>query len=870
MTEETINNFKELEHLAAIEFIDYFSTNFDDKGITFHACCLEDAIREACFTSIEKRNVLLLYLHNKNDTFAKIFSENLVTPEVKDVISKRFFLLGWNLEEESYHEALIEALSNRSELSALVNFVKSKTCAALLIVPIKNSFTLFSCMKNKVSKKDFLETLKRAKEFLVTENDIEKDLEKIEDSVNDFGSVNYQQLMLDGLGDRDYDNYDHFEIHLLKQKIGYALFGPPVEENGYDKKQMKKINSLSEVIVNQNNRFAKWTDRVILSIIYNCTEPLPSVKQKRKKNTKYEDYNPNTDLTPVPIFILRKCKNSDNPCRVIIDDGGRVYRTWNSYLTENKLPECEMILPLNGRYQADERGRVILERHLSPVCGVGSKILQGTDIANTAAGIISGGIFIAAAIPAITVAPVALVAAGATGLGVGLYSLGRSAYTLYDRKAHKETISFANSEARGAYLNIVAGSLGFVGAGANIAISQLAAKGFNIGQGATVTVNMINVANIGASGISVANSGYDVFDQWWSENQTPSMLTIIQLSSSILFFGHAVYNFKSVGAMVEESQARTLKDYQDSLRSNRHRKTFNKMMKETIRQNNGNVQKGQAEVIKTVINIPNKDEVFATLTRLNKQMNKNNVKFSANNGDILLNGVSIDIAKFNTMDSNEVATFLTTLPATPEPSPDQIQAMSSKLQLSFRKVNKQEIAGLAIKILRMFSKTDENIKEKIINAVAAVISRLIKETPGCFAEFTRMFPGLDKYLRLVSMVNSHFQQLIDAMEEQYKKWLATKNPDIEEPIFVKLAFDYSRRVVQLFDFVTKAYFMGNNITEVGLRELIKYFYTWFAKQAIEYDEYMTRKQERRIHSGTPKVEMQCPDCGGVYYLMIIR
>lgn len=43
-------------------------------------------------------------------------------------------------------------------------------------------------------------------------------------------------------------------------------------------------------------------------------------------------------------------------------------------------------------------------------------------------------------------------------------------------------MSFANSEARGAYLNIVAGSLGFVGAGANMAVTQLAARGVNIGQ----------------------------------------------------------------------------------------------------------------------------------------------------------------------------------------------------------------------------------------------------------------------------------------------------------------------------------------------------------------------------------------------------
>lgn len=43
-------------------------------------------------------------------------------------------------------------------------------------------------------------------------------------------------------------------------------------------------------------------------------------------------------------------------------------------------------------------------------------------------------------------------------------------------------MSIANSEARGAYLNIVAGSLGFVGAGANAALAQLVSNGVNIGK----------------------------------------------------------------------------------------------------------------------------------------------------------------------------------------------------------------------------------------------------------------------------------------------------------------------------------------------------------------------------------------------------
>lgn len=81
---------------------------------------------------------------------------------------------------------------------------------------------------------------------------------------------------------------------------------------------------------------------------------------------------------------------------------------------------------------------MLLEKHLSPACGIDTKLLQGADYVSIAGGLISGGIFIAAAVPAITVAPAALLVGGITGIGVGVYSIARSAYTLYDRSKHRE------------------------------------------------------------------------------------------------------------------------------------------------------------------------------------------------------------------------------------------------------------------------------------------------------------------------------------------------------------------------------------------------------------------------------------------------
>lgn len=86
-----------------------------------------------------------------------------------------------------------------------------------------------------------------------------------------------------------------------------------------------------------------------------------------------------------------------------------------------------------------------------------------------------------------------------------------------------------------------------------------------------MAVNAINVINLGAGGVGMANSIGDVIYQYAVNNEKPSALTILQLSSNILFFGHAVFNFKTASTIIDETQARVLKDYNDSLRSNRHK-----------------------------------------------------------------------------------------------------------------------------------------------------------------------------------------------------------------------------------------------------------------------------------------------------------
>jgi hypothetical protein len=64
--------------------------------------------------------------------------------------------------------------------------------------------------------------------------------------------------MLDMLGNRDYDSFDHDELNYLKEKVAFAFHGPPQTVSGYDTKQNKKTESIFEVIKKQNSKSVNY------------------------------------------------------------------------------------------------------------------------------------------------------------------------------------------------------------------------------------------------------------------------------------------------------------------------------------------------------------------------------------------------------------------------------------------------------------------------------------------------------------------------------------------------------------------------------------------------------------------------------------
>ncbi|XP_060536449.1 uncharacterized protein LOC132708259 isoform X2 [Cylas formicarius] len=826
--------------------------------ITLNYCTLDSALRSIA----SQKKILLLYLHNSLDDFGRNFNDALRKTELAKTVEGSFFFLGWNLDDPTCHDAITRAL-DRAALSNISSLVSQKASAAFCILPFNGTIEVMACLRGKISYRNIMATMKEAETTLHDEIKQEEELRKIESETsneNDFDVLKFQEQMAQMLGERDYDRFDKVDHPKLIQKIEYALFGPPLSEFGYDNKMKKKSQQLFEVILKESAKIAEYQDRVEIAFIYNCTQPLP--KERLKRASKYVKYNPKTDITPVPVFVLRKCRGSKNNCRIFIDDCCRVYQSWRQYLTRNKLPECEMTVPSDGRYQTSDNF-VLLEKHLSPACHKDAKILQAVDTTSTVAGVLSGGVFVAAAIPAITVAPFVLIGSAVVGAVVGGYAIGRSSYQIHDRRVHNQSMSFANSEARGAYLNILAGSLGFVGAGANTVLTQLAARGANIGQGARILANTIAVAKVGASGASLLNSGHEViFEQWIKENRTPSRLALLQLATSMLFFTNSVVNFKTASTIVEESQTRVLQDYADSLRSNRHRKTFTKLTKETIRQQGGNQARGRAEVISTIRNIPNKDDLFAALTRNNKAMNREGIKFSADQGQIKLNGVAINMDQFARQTKTQTQTFFenlmnqqaTEIDASP-PSEGFSWSLDGWTLDSAKTLT--YLTGI-FKIVLCF---DKSTTEKVVQVVHTVLMTLSKPLIN---ELNSLMKGTYQACRQVMMlVMNVFYEIVHSWEKKYNKWKETGDSKYFDPFFNYVDPASAKRLKKFLNKALELSVSGERVVSWVIEKAVEYVTTWITKKLFDNNQREERARNEKRHYNLRRVE--CFTCWGTYF-----
>nr|CAH7742654.1 unnamed protein product [Callosobruchus chinensis] len=772
-------------------------------------------------------------MHVEGSQFSKAFLDSLSLPEVVTLTKSNFVFLGWNVGDSKYHSALKKAL-NSNHLEPLCALVENKICSANILLPTDDSLTIFACMQKVFELDTFLMCLGGAQECFSA--DIGTDVH-LPDSIMFVLDLELEAcFQFVENCNRIRPKTVNFETDRLKDVIKKA-FGVPLTS--------RKLLLL--YLNNTHDRFSEvfWENVKDENVIRSIEESFLllgwDVEDSKYHNALNQALNDNELGILAPLVDKKICS-----AIIIVPVGGN-YTTLACMRSSTKSSEFSDYIR-----NAQEHLRNEVEKE-SSLQTIEEERSGQTDLDSEQ---FHTGLLLVAALPTVAIAPAAILAAGLAGLGAGLYAVGRSSYALYDRSRHKESMSILESEPRGAYLNIVAGALGFVGVGANVLVQQLVARGVNIAEAGIWTVNGIQIANIGASGAGLVNSGYEIVDQYFNNNQTPSALTMVQLGTSIVFFGNAVFSFKTCGTLIEETQQQTLKNFKDSLRSNRHRKTFNKLVKSTINSKDGNQKAGMAEVISTIRKIPNKDEVFAVLTRANKQMNDKNIKFSAKDGQITLNDVPVNMSDFAAMSKGQREVFLSDLPLHGETPSQAVDTVTSSFSANGITCNMDVIRY----IVKITSALSGNVTKYIIDIMSELLCKI---AVSLNEELDKLFPNKCKYAQLVDMLMRFISKKADEWEMVYQEWKETKNPELYSEWFDHVDVVETRRWLRFFENCAK---ICLNPSELRFKSLLEYFHTWLAQKICERQQKIEQDNEIRAHSANWKPKkVECCTCGGYYY-----
>ncbi|XP_026750105.1 uncharacterized protein LOC113510766 [Galleria mellonella] len=473
--------------------------------------------------------------------------------------------------------------------------------------------------------------------------------------------VQIQQEYYENLADCDWVNYEKTNRNYLLQNIAFALFGGPSSEGeleelhsnqsvhleGYTSRQRERVMKVYNKISEQSKYSRNDEDIVMSVLLIVCAKPKPLKFYQIEPSNYWVDLHQRTDIDIwcTPVFRIRKCIPTTvgaKCCKVYIDDNGRVYHDWESYLINNTQPKCVLIVPENGEYngtiiEGEKAFAVRLTVVPSPTLGLKARVLSSADTASTVASIGALGVLgVAAFTP---VGPVVLASAAVASVATGVYGLVRSSLHLRDRSVHEQTISPTDAEARGSWLNIAASSVGLAAGAASNLLSRSAAAGTNLtktGQALAVSVEVLRHANLVTGGAGVVNSLVYIILKYRKHGEKPTKLELFQFTAATLFFCNAVMSNRTAQNIIEEAQATTINNYRATLRSNRHRKIFDKLSAES-RRVQGNIQ-GNTEVIRGIKNIVDKDQYFADVLRINKDVNEYKLRISMTaDGNVNLN-----------------------------------------------------------------------------------------------------------------------------------------------------------------------------------------------------------------------------------------
>ena len=247
--------------------------------------------------------------------------------------------------------------------------------------------------------------------------------------------------------------------------------------------------------------------------------------------------------------------------------------------------------------------------------------------------------------------------------------MGRSAQQLADRGQHGESINITNREALGAWIGVAGGTMGLAASGGGALLTRAVRTGASINSVAKLAHDAVLIGNIVINGVGIGFRSCDIIFTLKNDGEV-SPRDIFFLTAHILFFCNSVINAQLAENLIKSSQGQMLKDYEDSLRSNRHRNEFQRMARNTRAKFTDDVTSNK-EIIRGINNIDDKDAFFASMVRNRKSLSAFGAKASFSDGEVVINGVlKIDPKEFSNLPKNvraDIVKSVSSVPTNPRP-----------------------------------------------------------------------------------------------------------------------------------------------------------------------------------------------------------
>lgn len=331
-------------------------------------------------------------------------------------------------------------------------------------------------------------------------------------------SVGYQQTFFERFGDREWDSIDREDTNTLNTKISYTLFGKPFGK--CNDEEVKTVEDTRSKVLELNG-----SGNVNFACVFIC------VLLKKSKE-------------PFIFSLIRTKSTYGDDVFFVERQPGRIYRGFNDFIKNNKLPKCDMCFPRNGFYTASDGG-VRIQFQESASCALAFKVLDVVSFVGKTAslGLMAVSVFF-------PIVGSVLVAGGVILGSATTYSTSRNIIQLVDRNKHHQSISPINKDARMIWLEMSNDIIGAVLAGGAAALPRLVNSGRFAAGAITTVCEVLSWASLGVNSFGVIANIANLIVKF--RNGTLDKNDVEYFITSCLFIGNLIVSTVIANEIIRE------------------------------------------------------------------------------------------------------------------------------------------------------------------------------------------------------------------------------------------------------------------------------------------------------------------------------